>query len=103
MNTLNQLILNSQGYYTDAAQKKFKRTLTEWPSGIDQHVDLKILEVSGNDLRIVQTFPTNLNKLDVSDNPKIKMTVPAEIIARINDGSFLFTCDETQDIGNVNN
>ena len=31
------------------------------------------------------------------------MTVPAEIIARINDGSFLFTCDETQDIGNVNN
>ena len=103
VNTLNQLILNSQGYYTDAAQKKFKRTLTEWPSGIDQHVDLKILEVSGNDLRIVQTFPTNLNKLDVSDNPKIKMTVPAEIIARINDGSFLFTCDETQDIGNVNN
>lgn len=103
VNTLNQLLLNSQGYYTDAAQKKFKRTLTEWPSGLDQHVDLKILEISGNDLRLIQTFPDNLNKLDISDNPNIKMTVPAAIIARINDGSFLLIYDKTQDIVNVNN
>ena len=103
VNSLNQLILNSQGYYTDAAQKKFKRTLVEWPTGLDQHMALKILEVSGNDLRMIQTFPDNLNKFDVSDNPNIKMTVPSAIIARINDGSFLLVYDETQDITNVNN
>lgn len=103
VNSLNQLILNSQGYYTDVAQKKFKRTLVEWPTGLDQHMALKILEVSGNDLRMIQTFPDNLNKFDVSDNPNIKMTVPSAIIARINDGSFLLVYDETQDITNVNN
>lgn len=103
VNTLNQLLLNSQGYYTDAAQKKFKRTLTEWPTGLDQHMDLKILEVSGNDLRMIPTFPDNLNKLDISDNPNIKMTVPMPIVARMNDGSFLLVYDETQDIVNVNN
>lgn len=103
VNSLNQLMINSQGYYTDAAQKKFKRTLVDWPTGLEQHMALKVLEISGNDLRTIQTFPDNLNKLDISDNPNIRLTVPASIVARMLDGSFLLLFDATQDIVNVNN
>ncbi|MEG1685789.1 MAG: hypothetical protein RR319_07595, partial [Bacteroides sp.] len=102
VNSLNQVLFSGQGHFTDAAQKKFKRTFISWPSNIEKHFALKVLDVSGNDLRIINKFPDNLNKLVIADNPNIRITVPMSVIARINEGTFLLSCDKTQDVGNVN-
>ncbi len=95
---ISQLLMGSQGYFRDEAQTKWIRTMTEWPAYLHEHTGLVIVDFSGNDFRTVSTFPSNLNSLDVSNNPNLKMTVPASIVYRIQNGLFGLTFDEDQDI-----
>ena len=99
---MSQLLLGSQGYFRDEAQTKWVRTMTEWPAYLHEHTGLVIVDFSGNDFRSVTTFPSNLNSLDISNNPNIKMTVPASIVYRIQNGLFGLTFDEEQDITFLN-
>lgn len=93
---LNNLNVSSQGYFKNSSATNYVRTMTEWPANLNKHFTLKILNMSGNDFRKVQNFPTNVNYLNISDNPNIFMTVPSEIISRIINGSFGFVFDEDQ-------
>lgn len=95
---MSQLLMSSQGYYRDEAQTKWVRSMTKWPAYLHEHTGLVVVNLSGNDFRSVTNFPSNLNSLDVSNNPNIKMTVPASVIYRIQNGLFGFTYDEEQDI-----
>jgi Leucine-rich repeat (LRR) protein len=95
---MSQLLMSSQGYYRDEAQTKWVRSMTKWPAYLHEHTGLVVVNLSGNDFRSVTNFPSNLNSLDVSNNPNIKMTVPARVIYRIQNGLFGFTYDEEQDI-----
>ena len=72
--------------------------MTQWPAYLHDHPGLVIVNLSGNDFRAVTNFPSNLNSLDVSNNPNIKMTVPAIVTYLIQNGLFGFTYDEEQDI-----
>ena len=100
--SMTQLLLRSQGYYRDASETKWVRSMTKWPAYLHEHPGLIIVDFSGNDFRAVTTFPSNLNQLDVSNNPNIKMTVPQSVIYRIQNGLFSFTFDEEQDIQAAN-
>ena len=100
--SISQLLLRSQGYYRDAAETKWVRSMTKWPAYLHEHPGLIIVDFSGNDFRTVTNFPSNLNQLDVSNNPNIKMTVPQSVIYRIQNGLFSFTYDEEQDIQAAN-
>ena len=95
---MSQLLLRSQGYYRDEAETKWVRSMTQWPAYLHEHPGLIIVDFSGNDFRSVTTFPSNLNSLDVSNNPNIKMTVPQSVVYLIQNGLFSFTYDEDQDI-----
>ena len=95
---MSQLLMASQGYYRDEAQTKWVRSMTQWPAYLHEHPGLVIVDLSGNDFRSVTNFPSNLNSLDVSNNPNIKMTVPAIVTYLIQNGLFGFTYDEEQDI-----
>ena len=95
---MSQLLMGSQGYYRDEAQTKWVRSMTQWPAYLHEHPGLVIVDFSGNDFRAVTNFPSNLNSLDVSNNPNIKMTVPAIVTYLIQNGLFGFTYDEEQDI-----
>ena len=95
---MSQLLMGSQGYYRDEAQTKWVRSMTQWPAYLHEHPGLIIVDFSGNDFRAVTNFPSNLNSLDVSNNPNIKMTVPAIVTYLIQNGLFGFTYDEEQDI-----
>lgn len=96
--SMTQLLMSSQGYYRDEAQTKWVRSMTQWPSYLHEHPGLLIVDFSGNDFRAVTTFPSNLNSLDVSNNPNLKMTVPQSVIYRIQNGMFNLTYDEGQDV-----
>ena len=96
--SMSQLLLRSQGYYRDEAETKWVRSMTQWPAYLHEHPGLIIVDFSGNDFRSVTTFPSNLNSLDVSNNPNIKMTVPQSVVYLIQNGLFSFTYDEDQDI-----
>ncbi|MBR3896612.1 MAG: DUF4458 domain-containing protein [Bacteroidaceae bacterium] len=95
---MSQLLMASQGYYRDEAETKWVRSMTQWPAYLHEHSGLLIVDFSGNDFRTVTTFPSNLNSLDVSNNPNIKMTVPQYVSYRIQNGMFGLTYDEDQDI-----
>ena len=95
---MSQLLMASQGYYRDEAETKWVRSMTQWPAYLHEHPGLIIVDFSGNDFRAVTNFPSNLNSLDVSNNPNIKMTVPAIVTYLIQNGLFGFTYDEEQDI-----
>ena len=99
---MSQLLLGSQGYFRDEAQTKWVRSMTEWPAYLHEHTGLVVVDLSGNDFRSVTTFPSNLNSLDISNNPNIKMTVPASVVYRIQNGLFGLTFDEEQDITFLN-
>lgn len=96
--SMTQLLMCSQGYYRDEAQTKWVRSMTQWPAYLHEHPGLITVDFSGNDFRDVSTFPSNLNSLDVSNNPNIKMTIPQSVVYRIQNGLFNFTFDEEQDI-----
>lgn len=98
VNSINQLLMSSQGYFKDAAEKKWVRTMTEWPNYLFQHAALRIVDLSSNDFRTVTNFPTNLNQLNVMDNPNIQIVIPSIIMYRIRTGNFAFYFDEDQNI-----
>lgn len=95
---MSQLLMSSQGYFRDEAQTKWVRTMTIWPSYLHEHAGLVIVDFSGNDFRTVTNFPSNLNSLDVSNNPNLQMTVPASVVYLMSNGQFGLTYDEDQDI-----
>lgn len=96
--SLSQLYLADQGYYRDAAETQWIRTMTNWPDYLHQHGALTNLDVKGNDIRNVINFPTNLTTLDVRNNPNIRMRVPQWIINKMDQGLFVLYYDEGQDI-----
>lgn len=73
-----------------------KRVLKQFPDNLYLHPALKTLYVNGNDIISVITFPSNLNLLSIADNPNLEMTIPADMCARIANGSFSFGYDITQ-------
>lgn len=98
VSSLTQLLMSSQGYFRDAAEKKWVRSMTDWPTYLYRHPSLNVVDFSGNDFRSVANFPTNLNSLNITDNPNIQMTVPANVVYRIMNSLFALYYDEDQDI-----
>lgn len=96
--SLNQLLCADQGYYRDAAETHWVRTMTAWPEYLHQHGSLTNVDLSGNDFRTVTNFPTNLTTLKVSNNPNIKMVIPRWIFYKMQQGLFVLYCDKDQDI-----
>ena len=93
-----KLILPGVGAFRDAAEKKWVRTMTTWPSSLHQHGSLTSVDFSSNDFRSVTYFPSNLSSLNVKDNPNIQMVVPTSVVYRINNGLFTFYYDTEQNI-----
>lgn len=80
------------------ADKNGNRCLSEWPTGIWQHLGLRFFLMGGNDLRKIEdTMPTQLFYLEVADNPNITMNV-SELCPYISYGYIMFIYDKTQDI-----
>lgn len=96
VNSLAELRISSQQDH-----KTGKKTLSEWPSGINEHPALRVLDISNNDIGKVTKFPVLLNMLNVQANPNIYMTVPQEILIRLAMGTFVLYCDETQNIEGI--
>lgn len=96
--SLQQLIISNQGYFRDAGEQHWVRTMTEWPAYLHAHASLTKVDMSGNDFRTVTNFPTNLTSLNVGDNPHIKMVIPQEVWYRMQQGLFVLYMDEGQDI-----
>lgn len=96
--SLTQLLVADQGYFIDEAQTHWVRTMTEWPTYLHLHSSLVTVNLSGNDFRTVVNFPTNLNSLDIRDNPNIKITVPQDVQYRILHGLFQFLYTDSQDV-----
>lgn len=75
-----------------------RKTLKNWPDGIERHFALRSLDISNNDIHRVNQFPGSLNFLNVRGNPSISMGVPADAVWRINNGYFRLVRDAEQDI-----
>lgn len=74
-----------------------EKCLTEWPEGMEVYYPgLKQLDISGNDIREIDSFPTSLVYLDIADNPNVSMTIPDDICNDIVNGYFTFICDQDQ-------
>lgn len=99
ISSLSQLLCSDQGYYRDAAETKWVRTMTVWPEYLHVHGSLDNVDLSGNDFRTVTNFPSNLTTLNVLDNPNIKMVIPRWVFQKMQQGLFVLYCDtNTQDI-----
>lgn len=98
VSTLSQLLCTDQGYYRDAEEKHWVRSLTKWPDHLHLHPALTNVNFSGNDFRTVTNFPTNLTTLNVSKNPNIKMVIPKWIFYKMQQGLFVLYMDKDQDI-----
>ena len=96
--SLQQLLISDQGYFRDASETKWVRTMTEWPTYLHVHPSLTNVNMSGNDFRTVVNFPANLTTLNVGNNPNIKMVIPQDVWYRMQRGLFLLYMDEGQDI-----
>ncbi|MGL4292809.1 MAG: leucine-rich repeat domain-containing protein, partial [Bacteroidales bacterium] len=96
VNYLTQLMISHQFDHNTG-----KRTLTEWPDGIQDHPALRVFDISGNDIRKVTKFPVMLNYLDIHDNPNIYITVPQEILVRLAMGTFKLVIDEDQNVEGI--
>lgn len=96
VNYLTQLMISNQIDHVTG-----RRTLTEWPDGIQEHPALRVLDISGNDLRKVIKFPVMLNYLDIHDNPNIYIEVPQEILVRLAMGTFKLVIDEDQNVEGI--
>lgn len=90
---LNTLFFNHQ--IDDNGNKCFSK----WPDGIEEKPALRVLQVAGNDIRTVRSFPIYLNYLDIMDNPNIVIEIPSDIRARIQNGSFKLVCDPDEQEG----
>lgn len=98
VSSLGQLLCADQGYYRDAAETQWVRTMTVWPEYLHQHGSLTNVDLSGNDFRTVTNFPTNLTTLKVQNNPNIKMVIPQWVFYKMQQGLFVLYCDKDQDI-----
>lgn len=98
VNALRQLRITDQGYFRDAAETQWVRSMTEWPTYLHMHASLTTVDMSGNDFRNVITFPSNLSSLNVTNNPNIKMVIPQDVWYRMKNGLFALYMDEGQDI-----
>lgn len=98
VSALQQLLISDQGYFRDAAETQWVRTMTQWPEYLHLHSSLTNVDMSGNDFRTVTNFPENLITLNVSNNPHIKMVVPQDVMYRLSKGTYVLICDEEQDI-----
>lgn len=98
ISSLSQLLCSNQGYFRDAAETQWIRTMTAWPEYLHQHGSLTNVDLSGNDFRTVTNFPTNLTTLNVTNNPNIKMVIPQWIFYKMQQGLFVLYCDKSQDI-----
>lgn len=96
--TLSQLLCSDQGYFRDAAETQWVRTMTAWPEHLHVHGALTNVNLSGNDFRTVTNFPTNLTTLNVQNNPNIKMVIPQWIFQKMQQGLFVLYMDKNQDI-----
>lgn len=97
--SLSQLLCADQGYFRDAAETKWVKTMTVWPEYLHVHGGLDNVDLSGNDFRTVTNFPSNLTTLNVLNNPNIKMVIPRWVFQKMQQGLFVLYCDtETQDI-----
>ncbi|MEG0993432.1 MAG: DUF4458 domain-containing protein [Bacteroidales bacterium] len=76
-----------------------KRCLKNWPDNIYKHYSLRVLDMSGNDIRMQQgEFPSLLNMLNISDNPNISVTLNESACRRVLEGSMKLYYDKEQDI-----
>lgn len=91
INSLNQLLLGGQ-----SDKETGERCMTEWPENFEKHYAMRVLSVTGNDIRKVRVFPAGLNYLDITDNPNIEIDVPGTICSRISAGTFQFVYDSNQ-------
>lgn len=73
-----------------------KRVLKTFETNIYKHPALSALYLTGNDIISIQTFPTNLSILAISDNPNLVMEIPTAICNKIINGTFRLGYDETQ-------
>lgn len=74
-----------------------EKCFTEWPEGMEiYYPGLKQLDISGNDIREISSFPTTLYYLDIADNPNVTLEIPETICSAIVDGSFTFIYDQDQ-------
>ena len=96
--TLQQLLISDQGYFRDASETRWVRTMTQWPTYLHVHPALTNVDMSGNDFRTVINFPANLTTLKVGGNPHIKMVIPQDVWYRMQHGLFVLYMDEGQDI-----
>lgn len=96
VNSLTELRIASQFDHETG-----KKTLTQWPSGIDEHPALRVLDISDNNIGKVNKFPVLLNMLNIQANPNIYITVPKEILIRMALGTFVLYCDEDQNIEGI--
>ncbi|MEG0993665.1 MAG: DUF4458 domain-containing protein [Bacteroidales bacterium] len=78
-----------------------KKVLRKWPTGIDEHPALRVLDLSSNDLGNVAKFPTLLNMLNIQDNPNIYITVPQDILYRMINGTFVLYFDKDQNVDGI--
>ena len=79
---------------------KGDRCLTEWPTGVYQHVGLRGLYLGSNDIRVVNDrISTLCYYLDISDNPEIIFDA-SDVCYAIQQGAYILIYDKTQDIRN---
>lgn len=99
ISALQQLLCTDQGYYRDAEETKWVRTMTAWPDYLHLHGSLTNVNFSGNDFRTVVNFPTELTTLNVLNNPNIKMVIPKWVFQKMQQGLYVLYCDtKSQDI-----
>lgn len=74
-----------------------EKCLTQWPEGMEAYYPgLKQLDISGNDIREIGSFPTTLYYLDIADNPNVSLAIPEDICNDIVNGTFTFIYDQDQ-------
>ena len=74
------------------------RCLTEWPTGVYQHVGLRGLYLGSNDIRVVDdTISSLCYYLDISDNPNIYFDA-SDICYYWLNGMYYLIYDKTQEI-----
>lgn len=80
--------------------EKGERCLSEWPTGIYQHVGLRGFYIGSNDLRTIDdTISTLCYYLDISDNPNIVFDA-SDICYAWQVGAYILIYDKWQNITN---
>lgn len=74
------------------------RCLQKWPEKVQTHFALRLIDVSGNDIRKITEldFPVQLALFNVADNPNLEMTVPSATCSAIANGRFSLGFDSNQ-------